>query len=101
MRCEFNPEAGQSRLAFTALLRRLVGEPLAGSLVDLACDGGAIGLREASQALALREVLAHQAMGILTGSASPGLVRGREVEVGFGPLLDHWGTGVTRSHCRP
>src|SRR3989454_1889571 len=86
-----------SRIAF---LRSSIAEPLPWSAIQFGSDPIAIVLGEVSHALALRQVLAHEAIGVFVGAAFPRMVRRGEVEtrrrrsleaggvVGFGFVFD-------------
>ena len=56
--------------------------------VQGAGDAGAILLSDGGHARALREILAHQAVGVLVGSPLPCVMRRGEVDGGAGRLLD-------------
>ena len=74
-----------SRIAF---LRSPIAEPLPWPAVEFRSDPIAIVLREVSHALALGQILAHEAIGVLVGPALPGVMRGGEVEAGGGGALE-------------
>src|SRR3989442_1459185 len=74
-----------SRIAF---LRRAIAEPLPWPAVQFRSNPIAIVLGEVGHALALGEILAEQAVGVLVRPPFPRVVRGREVEAGGGGLLE-------------
>src|SRR6266498_612620 len=74
-----------SRIAF---LRGPKAKPLPRSAVQFRSDLIAIVLGEVSHALALGQILAHEAIGVLVGAAFPGMMRRREVEAGRGGALE-------------
>src|SRR6266511_2982815 len=74
-----------SRLTF---LRGSIAEPLARPAIEFRRDPIAIMLGEVGHALALGEILAHEAVGVLIGAAFPRVMRSREVEARGGGSLE-------------
>ena len=71
-----------------AFLGSSVTKPLARPGVELLSDSVAVRLSNGSHAFALREVLANESIGVLVRAPLPGVVWGREIELGAGGGLD-------------
>src|SRR6266700_3786158 len=78
-------QRGSPRIAF---LRGSITEPLPRSAVEFRRDPIAIVLGEVGHALALGEILAHEAIGVFVGAAFPGVMWCGEVEAGRGRPLE-------------
>ena len=85
---DINFEVQQDDSGDIAFLRGSVGETLARTPVQCRGDAGAVMLSEMFHGVALREVLTHQAIGVLVRPALPGVMGCGEVEASGGRALD-------------